>query len=65
MRHWHKTYQDPLIGGLYVGVLGASKYILDEPGGEPITSGYHSFWMHKGTLMGSLGAKDERVVYDA
>jgi hypothetical protein len=58
---WHDAYQDPIIGGLNVGKFGAMKYILDSPGGKKISRGYHSFWMHEGSLMGSIGSRTERV----
>ena len=60
---FHKKYRDPIIGGLLVGEVGAVKYILDETTEEPITGEYHSFWMYKGTLMGSIGSREERITH--
>lgn len=58
---WHASFKDPIIGGLWIGQLGAMSHILNEKHGKPLTRGFHSFWMHKGTLMGSLGATDIKV----
>lgn len=58
---WHAVYSDPLINQK-VASLGAMLYILNEDD-KPITRGHHSFWMHKGTLMGNIGAKEENVIY--
>lgn len=61
---WHEEYIDPFIGNLSVGKLGAMKYILDKPGGKPITRGYHEFFMHQGTLMGKIGNNESRIYYE-
>lgn len=63
MDNWHKTYTDPLIGGLNVGVMGAMKYVLGAPNGNAITKGYHKLYMNKGTLMGEIGALHGCVYY--
>ena len=61
---YYRVYRDYLIGGHLIGVLGSRSYILDPQTLEPISNGYSNFWMEKGTLMGSHGATDERVMYD-
>lgn len=62
--YYHEVYEDPLIGGLLVGKLGASRYILDRVTRKPITQGYHSFYMQLGTLMGRSGASKSIVDYN-
>lgn len=61
--YFQQTYIDPIIGGLKVGVSGSLKYILDSEG-KAISKGYHNFWMHKGTLMGGCGRREERVTFN-
>ena len=59
---WHKIYKDPIIGGLTIGQLGSLKYVLNDKM-KPVTKGYHNYWMHEGTLIGEVGATNEKVVY--
>jgi len=60
----HDRYQDPLINNLPVGKLGAMRYVLDHVTGNPITRGYHSLYLHQGTLMGTTGAVSHTVKFD-
>ena len=59
---FHNVYKDPIIGGLLVGSCGSLKYILNKETQVPLTTGYHSFYMDKGILMGELGATVSKVV---
>ena len=62
--NWHSIETDVIIGGLRVGQLGSLKRILNDKD-EPITTGYHSFYMKEGTLRGQRGATDEIVTYES
>jgi hypothetical protein len=55
-------YNDPIINQR-VRQVGALKYIVNSSG-NPCSKGYHSFFTHNGGLWGTLGATDERVLYD-
>jgi len=60
--HFHKIRVDQNIGGLTVGTLGALNFILCPDTRRPQTDGYHDFFISEDTLMGSLGATEEKVL---
>ena len=62
--YWHSIEPDIIIGGLRVGKIGSMKHIINDDD-EPVTTGYHSFYMKHGTLRGKLGATDEIVAYES
>ena len=45
-----------------VGKLGSLRYVLKDY--KAVTKGYHSLYMHMGTLMGNLGSQTEKVFFE-
>lgn len=53
--NWHETWFDPATG-LHMARMGSLCYVLEYPGGRPISSGHHRVFMRNGEVVGEIGS---------